>query len=262
MASISLNSAQQNSASISYDGGTGWTIPSNGTESAVDWGSWGAGELEQERTGKTTQISYTDADGCTTTWKWTFTGCTGSADQKSGTTTVTGLVAGKSNSITATLSVTRSSKIITRTYKQKHTRTKKEDGTYTSWVEGSKTLVSTTKADGVGTNLGSQTSNTLIIYTKPTEFTWTISSSGYIVDYISATKWNELCDQVGKYLSYKNKSNQYSAANGAKVSSGAWISAAIYNQLANLLNKSTVVAGQTLITAAHFTTLRDAVNAS
>lgn len=262
MASISLNSAQQNSASINYNGGTGWIIPSNGAESSVDWGNWGPGELEQERTGKTTQVSYAEADGCFTTWKWTFTGCTGSANQKSGTTTVTGLTAGRANSITGTLSAKRSSKIITRTYKQKQTRIKNEDGSYTSWVLSGKTLVSTIKTNGTGTDLGSQTSNTLIIYTKPNTFTWDIPSSGYIIDYISATKWNELCDQVGKYLSYKNKSNQYSVANGAKVNPKDWISAAIYNQVANLLGKSTVTANQTLITAAHFTTLRDAVNAS
>lgn len=80
------------------------------------------------------------------------------------------------------------------------------------------------------------TTSSISIYTKPSPFSWSVTSNGYIDQQLSANKWNQLCDQVGKRSSWINQSNSYNIADGYHVSAGDYMSAQIYNGLAGKLN--------------------------
>lgn len=108
-------------------------------------------------------------------------------------------------------------------------------------------------------SLGSA-SDSVTVYTQPTSFSFGCSPGDYIADYATASKWNQLADQVGKYKSWRNQSNQYSSYNNLKVSRGDWITASVYNSMASACGTSRVTADKTLISAALFEALADAIS--
>lgn len=283
-AQLTFNSATRNSVTFSYNG-TSWYIPSNGTESSVSWGSWSSGDTSQTRTGTSTQTVYDDANGCTTKWTWTFTGGNGgSSSVKEGTKTISGFNAGSKCTVSGTLSAKRTSKILTRTYKQTRTRTKTEikddegKGTgkyeYSDWVEGSKTLSSTSSKAGNDYNLGTSSSSSLTFYTRPAEFAWGVTPAKDVGIYRSLTysKWNELMDKAVQRYNWKycqpNQSGTPKSTGQNHVSSGTLVTATIYNTGAALCGISTRVTAAssstsgTVVYASYFTALSDAVNAS
>lgn len=283
-AQLTFNSATRNSVTFSY-GGTGWYVPSNGTESSVSWGSWSSGDTSQTRTGTSTQNVYDDANDCTTKWTWTFTGGNGgSSSTKEGTKTISGFNAGSKCTVSGTLSAKRTSKILTRTYSQTRTRTKTEikdeegkgTGTYEygSWVEGSKSLVSTSSKAGNDYNLGTSNSSSLTFYTRPAEFTWGVTPAEDVSIYRSLTysKWNELMDKAVQRYNWKhcqpNETGTPKSTGQNHVSSGALVTAAVYNAGAALCEINTRVTAAssttsgTVVYASYFTALSNAVNAS
>lgn len=273
-ATLSFSSADRNSVTFSY-GGSGWNIPSNGSESLISWGAWGPGELEQSRTGTSTQTVYDTSYGCETKWSWAFTGGNGgTSTSKEGSKTISGFSAGSHPSISGTLSAKRTSKILKRTYKQTQTRTKKEDGTYTSWVAGTKTQVgSGTTTAGSDKDLGTATAS-FSFYTRPAEFSWsnTPAENAFIDDCLSAIKWNELMDKAVQRYNWKNcQPGSFTSPKTTPqnhVSSGDFVTASVYNAAASLcgVNISVTAATSsnngTLIYASYFTALSNAVNAS
>ena len=249
MGSVSLNqpsysSVKQTSATISCSAWD-WPYPSDaGTTTTGD-----------SKNGSETKISYSN-----TVWSWSFSDG-GSASSKEPTHTFTGLSAGTSNTVRGTLSV-----------KCTKTTTKKSWSTTTEKVETGKDEngnpiyedKETTTTTGPTTttttvNLGSA-SDSVTVYTQPTAWSFGCSPGKYIADYATAANWNRLADQVGKYKSWRNQSSQYSSYNYLKVSPGDWITAAIYNSMASVCGTASVTANSTLISAALFEALADAVS--
>lgn len=283
-AQLTFNSATKNSVTFSYNG-TGWYIPSNGTESSVSWESWSGSDTSQTRTGTSIQTVYDDTNGCTTKWTWTFTGGNGgSSSVKEGTKTISGFSAGSKCTVSGKLSAKRTSKILTRTYKQARSRTKTEikddqgDGTgkyeYGDWVEGSKSLSSTSSKAGSDYNLGTSSSSSLTFYTRPAEFAWGATPAKDVGIYRSLTysKWNELMDKAVQRYNWKhcqpNQSGTPKSTGQNHVSSGTLVTAKVYNAGAALCEISTRVTAAssstsgTVIYASYFTALSNAVNAS
>lgn len=110
-------------------------------------------------------------------------------------------------------------------------------------------------------NYQDTTTSTISMYTKPSQFSWSVTPDGYIDQQLSADKWNQLCDQVGKRASWINQSNSYGIANSNKVNVGQYMSAQIYNGLANRLNCTPVQSGSIQnIAAEHINVLVRAAN--
>lgn len=212
-------------------------------------------ETGDEEKGSRTTYSYSG-----TVWDWSFSDG-GSANVKEPTYTFTGLSAGTSNTVQGTLSVTCI-----------ETATKISWSTTTTQVETGKDAEGnpiyedekkTTYNDPVVTsetiNLGSA-SDSVTVYTQPSDFSFGCYSGAYIADYATAEKWNLLADQVGKYKSWRDQSSQYSSYNDLKVTQGAWITADIYNSMAGVCGTATVKAQSTIISAALFEALASAVS--
>lgn len=285
-AQLTFSSATRNSITFSYTTKeNSWNIPSNGVESSVSWGSWSSGDTSQTRTGTSTQTVYDNTNGCTFKWTWTFTGGNGgSSFFQSGTKTISGFNAGSKCTISGKVSAKRTSKILTRTYKQTRTRTKTEikddegKGTgkyeYGDWVTGDKVLQSTSSKAGNDYNLGTSSSSSLTFYTRPAEFAWGVTPAKNVGIYRSLTysKWNELMDKAVQRYNWKycqpNQSGTPKSTGQNHVSSGALLTAAIYNAGASLCGISTRVTAAssttsgTVVYASYFTALSDAVNAS
>ncbi len=238
--SPSYSSVGQRYASISCTA-VGWVYPSDsGTTTTGD-----------SKNGSRTTISYSN-----TVWSWSFSDG-GTSSSKEPTHTFTGLTAGRANTVRGTLSarctktttVTRWSTHREEVGKDEEGNPIYEDVTTTTGPTTSRTTVS----------LGSA-SDSVTVYTQPTGFSFGCSPGDYIADYATAANWNELADQVGKYKSWRNQSSQYSSYDYLKVSSGDWITASIYNSMASACGTSRVTADETLISAALFEALADAVS--
>ena len=249
MGSVSLNqpsysSVKQTSATIKCSAWD-WPYPS-------DAGTTTTGDTKN---GTKTVITYSS-----TIWSWSFSDG-GSASSKEPTHTFTGLSAGSSNTVRGTLNVkcTRVKTVTTyKTTTEKVETGKDEEGNPT-YEEKETTTTTTDTETNNNYSLGSA-SDSLTVYTQPAAWSFGCSADDYIADYATAVKWNQLADQVGKYKSWRNQSNQYSSYNNLKVSSGDWITATIYNSMASTCGTSSVTANSTLISAALFEALADAVS--
>ena len=249
MGSVSLNapsysSVKQTSATISCSA-WGWPYPSDaGTTSIGD-----------SKNGSETTISYSN-----TIWSWSFSDG-GSASIKEPTYTFTGLSAGASNTVRGTLSVKCTKTTVKKSWSTTTTKVeigKDENGN--PIYEDKETTTTTGPTTTAETfNLGSASSS-VTVYTQPTAWSFGCSAGQYIADYATAANWNRLADQVGKYKSWRNQSGQYSSYDYLKVLPGDWITATIYNSMASVCGTASVTAQSTLISAALFEALADAVS--
>lgn len=250
MGSVSLSiasyaSVKQTSATVKCSAWD-WPYPSdhNTTTSTGD-----------SKNGTETTIKYSN-----TVWSWTFSDG-GSASTKEPTHTFTGLTAAASNTVRGTLTVkcTQTKTIKTTTTTTEKVEAGKDDAGNTIYEDKETTKTETKTETNSNYSLGSA-SDSLTVYTQPSSFSFGCSAGDYIADYATASKWNQLADQVGKYKSWRNQSSQYSSYSYLKVNSGDWITAKIYNDMASVCGTSSVTAQVTLISAALFEALADAVS--
>lgn len=224
----------------------------------------------QHRTGDDENGSITTISYSNTIWSWTFSDG-GTASTKNLTHKFTGLTAGSQNTCRGNLSVECTRTVTTKTWKTtivKVPNGKDENGNPIYKDEKKKTTT-TTGPTSNPYSLGSA-SGSIIVYTKPAEFSWgsgvatdkTIQVSGGL----SANKWNTLVTRVKQRKNWENRSSDGPNYSDAKVSPGELVTAAKYNILARALGVSQVTAHTdrttgTLITADVFIALQTAVNA-
>ena len=238
MGSISLNAPSYSSVGTTYAtiscSAWDWPYPSdNGTSTST-------GDTSN---GTKTSISYSN-----TIWAWKFSDG-GTASMKEPSYKFTGLSTGVKNTISATLTVTCTKTTTTTTYSTPEATESNPNPTTTTSTSTS------SSAYTIGSASASQ-----VVYTQPNSFSFGCSTGDYIADYATAANWNKLADQVGKYKSWRNQSDYYSSYNSLKVSSGDWITANVYNSMASACGTSSVTANSTLISAALFEALADAVS--
>lgn len=261
-ATLTFVSATENAITFRY-GGTGWFVPADGSESPIEWRPWTGDDFNQYRTGQSEQTIYNE-NGCETNWNWNFVGGNGGSNsEKEETKTIKGFLSGSENTISGTLTASRTSKIKVRTYRQLRTREKIAD----DWTYEEEQLANVTYRDGTDKDIGTAT-ETLIFYTKPDKFFWDVFPSKDVSIYqvLTATKWNELMDKAVQRYNWKycqqNSGNAPKAIGQNQVTPGTFVSADIYNNGASLCGINTkVTAEQSVIYASLFTDLSDAVNA-
>lgn len=245
MPSVNLNSPTYSSVGTTYAtiscSATGWTYPSDaGTTTTGD-----------SKNGSKTTISYSN-----TIWSWSFSDG-GSSSTKEPSHKFTGLSAGKSNTLRGTLSAKCTKSVTKTSWSTSKQEVGKDENGNPIYEEVTTTVGPTTTKTTV--NIGSA-SDSVTVYTQPYAWSFGCKAGDYISDYATAENWNELADQVGKYKSWRTQSNKYSSYNTLKVSSGTWITASIYNSMAQACGVSSVTANSTLITASLFEALADAVS--
>ena len=200
--------------------------------------------------GSSTTISYDN-----TTWSWSFSSGGGSS-VKEPTHTFTGLSIGTANRVSGTLTAraTRTVKRTTWSTSRVQTGTDENGNPIYENVTTRTEHPATTTTVTIGT-----ASDSVTVYTSPSPFSFGCSRGDYIADYITASRWNQLVDQLGKYRSWRNQSNNYSDYNTLKVAAGAWITATLYNSMAYNCGVARVT-DSTIISATHFNDLADAVS--
>lgn len=273
---LTFKSATRDSITFGHDG-EGWLIPSDTAPSSIQWSEWTNGDLIQTRSGHRTYISYSTENGCTTIWRWTFSGGNGGSSSKkaSHSKTISGFTSGAQNSLTGTLTASRTSQNMRINCTQKRTRTKipgkPAEGDkpavpdrYTDWVyeniqEGRPLKTGAGASKGLGT-----ARDTITFYTQPEQFNWNSGvASGQTIQThngLTALKWNELVNKLAAYNNWKQQKSVGSA--GQTVSPGDLVSANVYNSVARELGCSTVTGGRegTVIKASYFIALQTAIN--
>ena len=103
-------------------------------------------------------------------------------------------------------------------------------------------------------------SYSLTVYTKPSSWRWPVQPKVdvHLADVLTASNWNGMITQLGKYRSWQDQSNKYSNYNGYKVSSGDWIAATTYNGVASAIELGKVSSGD-LIEANQFTSIEKVI---
>lgn len=230
------NDIQQQSANISYSA-SGYNLPSNGSKSQV------VVDTDIRYLAYEWVYEYSDL-----TYTWSFSPG-GTVYGNSGNIEVSGLNAGDKTTIIASITVTCTQTITTYI----------TEGRADS--EGNWTWENHEPYSSSGPyTITSGESSSIDIYTKSETFSWPTapqSEKTYIVDVLTAEKWNELAKKASQYKSWNLQNDNY--IYNDRVKSGDFISANEYNYVANLLETSEVKAGD-LIAADLFIRLSDKVN--
>ena len=248
----SKNDVNHSSAIIRY-GTWGWSRPSGSSHTETS-------ETEDSITTTTTTISYGSLS-----YSWSFSDG-GEASSATGSHNFTGLQKGARNTCTARVNVSvKKTTTITTSTKPKpkpEPDPKPEKKQINKIIQGfSSTKGSSSSSTWI--SLGSASAS-ITVYTRPGNWSWGFPvdpSHSYIVNYITVSRWNNLVNHLGKYQSWAQQSSNYNSYSYLNVSSGEWIGAKKYNSMAQACGISNrVVANKTLITAAAFKVLADAVS--
>ena len=196
----------------------------------------------------TLQISYSKL-----TYQWKFSDG-GSASGSSGTHTFTGLAQGASVTITATVTVK-----CTKTTKTRHWISSGywDSADPPKWHDTSHWSSWTTTTQEL-TASGSDSQNANTHPGKSTIF-GSLAAGQIIEDKLTSGMISDWCTHAGKWLSWYAQANNYSGADGCKVSSGDWIEASWYNNCVLTVKASSpsVSGGPngTIITPSYFKSL-------
>lgn len=197
-------------------------------------------------------------------YSWSF-----GSTRASGIYTFTGLSTGALNTISATVTVTCKKTTTHWLRTDVRTRTAGKPGTpasgdtpavpatppgaWTDWVEGTESHgLARTETLPVG-----ERTYRLDVYTKPGYWTGfaNIKVDAIIEDTLLGSEWDSLGRQASKYRNWENQRDM-----GISVSRGTgWVTAALYNEMAEACNISRHVKVDDLIYASYFLELRDAV---
>ena len=193
----------------------------------------------------TLQISYSKL-----TYAWKFSDGS-SASGSSGAHTFTGLSKGASVTITATVTVK-----CTKTIKTRYWINSGYWGTEDppEWHDTSNWTTTTQELTASGS--ASQNANT---HPGASTVFGSLAAEQIIQDNLTSGMVSNWCTHAGKWLSWYAQANNYSGADGCKVSSGDWIKASWYNNcVSTVLASSPSVSGGpngTVITPSYFKSL-------
>lgn len=251
----SSSSINQTSVTVNY-AVSGYSLPGGATTPWTGTAPTSGSTWRQTRKVTTyTRLAYS----------WSF-----GSTRQSGSHTFTNLSPGGSRQISATVTISCTKSEVTQTQTNTRQWIPGADGAPGKWGNWQGWSQPTSSAPSTSNHIiaNNVSTNTIIVYTKPSEFYW---GNGVAKDSIiqisgglEASKWNELVTKTEQYANWKNQSGGASYSN-AKASSGEIITANKYNILANALGISSVRQETTnstgdLITAAVFIALQTAVN--
>lgn len=274
MALTLANNPTRNSATCNYSAGTGFSKP--GTDFTTSY-TFVPGSLSPSSPGltdgvQTRRMEATETKYGNFSYRWNF-----GSTSANGQHTFTGLTAGTSKRLSATVTVTCRKTVTKLTKVQRRTRTpgspavpdtdekpgtpQKNPGVWSSWRDYGSVIRGTPTVTTVAAT-GSPKTFTLTVYAKPAEFLWGSGVSSnqtiQVSTGLSATKWNTLVERVEQRVNWQNQDGNANYS-GAEVSSNELITAVKYNILASALGVSNVRVGD-LITSAVFIALQTAVN--
>lgn len=192
-----------------------------------------------------TEYSYSDLY-----YQWNF-----SSSNASGTVTFSNLKPGQKNDIKTSVTVSCIEQM-TETIEVYDTE-KGEDGEDTGLKDSeNKPIFKHTAINEYKTTIKEEIENSIIVYTHPGTFTDYNFTSDIIIcssNGLTAEKVDNWCKHCGAYLSWKNQSDKYNAAEECKVNSGNIITANWFNSCYEVLGlEGPVESGKTIITAEIF----------